>query len=88
MWDKTRPLFDDAPHYKRLIGKLNHHTATYPYVTYAIKLVSMFMHRQRELLWRATLHTLLYIKKAKCLYETWPYEDYAYPDLGYTYYDL
>ena len=52
----------DPGRYRRLIGKLIYLTVTRPNITFAIGVLSRFMHQPRETHWLAAMRVLAYIK--------------------------
>ena len=54
----------DANHYQRLLGKLIYLTVTRPDITYAVSVLSQFMHEPRMVHWGGALRVLAYIKCA------------------------
>ena len=54
----------DANRYLRLLGKLIHLTVTRPYITYAVSVLSQFMHEPHMVHWEGALRVLAYIKCA------------------------
>ena len=61
-WDDSKGIYEDAGRYRRLIGKLIYLTVTRPNISYAIGLLSQFIHKPREVHWQCALHVLAYIK--------------------------
>jgi hypothetical protein len=62
LWRDDTPLLGDACRYRRLIGKLIYLTVTRPDITFAVGVLSRFMHKPREVHWTAALKVLAYIK--------------------------
>ena len=54
--------FDDPRRYKRLIRKLTYLTVTIPDITFAVGVLSRFMHQPRETHWLAAMRVLAGIK--------------------------
>ena len=63
-WDTSSPLFEDANHYRRLLGKLIYLTITRPDIVYAVSVLSQFMQEPRRVHWEGALRVLAYIKRA------------------------
>ena len=63
-WDTSSPLFEDANHYRRLLGKLIYLTVTRPDIVYAVSVLSQFMQEPRQVHWEGALRVLTYIKRA------------------------
>ena len=87
LWDESSELFEDTGRYRRLIGKLIYLTVIQPNVTFAVGLISQFMHKLRVVHWKVSLHILAYLKSApgrgllyKCHGHT---KVVGYSDLGY-----
>ena len=57
-------LLDDLGQYRRLIGKFIYLTVTRHDITFAVGVLSRFMHQPREVHWTAALRTLAYIKSS------------------------
>jgi len=57
-------LLDDPGQYMQLIGKLIYLTVTRPDITFAVGVLSRFMHQPREVQWTAALRILAYIKSS------------------------
>ena len=55
MWDTSSEILENAARYRRLVGKLIYLTVTHPDITFAVGLVSQFMHQPREVYWKASL---------------------------------
>lgn len=55
-------LLADPESYHRLVGRLIYLSATRPDLTYAIHILSQFMHSPREEHWLAALKTVKYLK--------------------------
>jgi len=53
---------DDLRRYRRLIGKIIYLTVTRSNITFAVGVLSRFMHQPRETHWLATMRILTYIK--------------------------
>ncbi|XP_020246308.1 uncharacterized protein LOC109824184 [Asparagus officinalis] len=62
LWRDDTSLLDDAGRYRRLIGKLIYLTVTRPDITFAVGVLSRFMHKPREVHWTAALKILAYVK--------------------------
>ncbi|XP_020254244.1 uncharacterized protein LOC109831319 [Asparagus officinalis] len=62
LWRDDTSLLDDAARYRRLIGKLIYLTVTRPDITFAVGVLSRFMHKPREVHWTAALKILAYVK--------------------------
>jgi len=60
---------DDPRRYRRLIGKLIYLTVTKPNITFAVSLLSRFMHERREAHWSATLE--FWLKSRVVQEKTW-----------------
>jgi len=63
------PYFEDVSHYRRLVRNLIYLTVTWPDIAYIIRLVNQFMHKSRQIRWKAVLRILTCIKRfsGKCL---------------------
>jgi len=55
LWNEIEPLFEDDSQYRRLAGELIYLTVTRPDITYAIRLMSQFIYKPREIHWKAAL---------------------------------
>ena len=64
LWSTTSPLYSDPKWYRRLVGKLIYLTLTCPDITFAINVLSQFMHASREVHWEAAIRLLAYLKYA------------------------
>jgi len=64
LWRDNSHLLDDPGQYRRLIGKLIYLTVTRPDITFAVGVLSRFMHQPREVHWTAALRILAYIKSS------------------------
>ena len=88
LWCDSSNLFDDPGQCRRLIGKLIYLTVTRPDITFAVGVLSRFMHQPREVYWIAALRILTYIKSfpGKCLlYKKHEHiRIFGYSDSGYT----
>ncbi|XP_020243321.1 uncharacterized protein LOC109821552 [Asparagus officinalis] len=62
LWCDDTSLLDDVGRYRRLVGKLIYLTVTRPDITFAVGVLSRFMHKPREVNWTAALKILAYIK--------------------------
>ncbi|XP_020258624.1 uncharacterized protein LOC109835036 [Asparagus officinalis] len=62
LWRDDTSLLDDVGRYRRLIGKLIYLTVTRPDITFAVSVLSRFMHKPREVHWTAALKILAYVK--------------------------
>ena len=62
--DTSSPLFEDANHYRRLLGKLIYLTVTRLDIVYAVSVLSQFMQEPRRVHWERALRVLAYIKRA------------------------
>ena len=63
-WDTTSELLQDPGQYRRLIGKFIYLTVTQPDISYAVSLLSQFMHEPRKVHWNGALRVLAYVKGA------------------------
>ena len=63
LWFDNNDTLDDPERYKRLIGKLIYLTVTRPDITFAVGVLSRFMHQPRETHWLAAM--LPYIKSCQ-----------------------
>ena len=54
-WDTNSPMMADANRYRRLLGKLIYLTVTRPDITYAVSVLSQFMHEPRMVHWEGAL---------------------------------
>ena len=61
-WDNSSKSFDDVSQYRRLVGKLIYLTVTRPDISYAIRLLTQFVHEPRLVHWRSAFDVLAYIK--------------------------
>ena len=59
-WDSSSDLLEDPSQYKRLIGKLIYLTRLD--ISYAVSLLSQFMHKPRKVHWTGVLRVLSYVK--------------------------
>jgi hypothetical protein len=57
-------LFSDVDRYRRLVGKLIYLTVTRPNITYAVDVVSQYMHASRQPHYEVIYHILCYLKGA------------------------
>jgi len=64
LWCDSNHLLDDPGQYKRLIEKLIYLTVTKPDITYAVGVMSRFMHQPKKVHWTATLRILDYVKSS------------------------
>ncbi|XP_020262510.1 uncharacterized protein LOC109838480 [Asparagus officinalis] len=62
LWRDDTSLLDDAGRYRRLIGKLIYLIVTRPDITFAVGVLSRFMHKHREVHWITALKILAYVK--------------------------
>ncbi|XP_020266951.1 uncharacterized protein LOC109842493 [Asparagus officinalis] len=62
LWRDDTSLLDDAGQYRRLIEKLIYLIFTGPDITFAVGVLSRFMHKPREVHWTAALKILAYVK--------------------------
>jgi len=62
LWSDDSQTLDDLGKYRRLIGKLIYLTVTKSDITFAVGVLSRFMHQLRETHWSAALRILAYIK--------------------------
>ena len=73
--------------YRRLLGKLIYLTVTHPDITYAISVLSQFMHEPHMVHWEGALLVLVYIKRARGRGLIYRRHDHlhikAYSDAGY-----
>ena len=63
-WDTDSPMMADANRYRCLLGKLIYLTVTRPDITYAVSVLSRFMHEPRMVHWEGALRVLAYIKRS------------------------
>ena len=87
LWCDNIHLPDDPGQYKRLIEKLIYLTFTKPNITFAVGLLSRFMHQPKKVYWTAALRILVYIKSSSgkgLLYKKHGHVCiFGYSDLGY-----
>ena len=57
-------LLDDSGHYRRMNGKLIYLIITRPDITFAVRVLSRFIHQPRQVHWTAALRILVYIKNS------------------------
>ena len=57
-------MMADVNYYWRLLGKLIYLTVTHPDITYAVSVLSRFMHEPHMVHWEGALLVLVYIKRA------------------------
>ena len=57
-------LLEEADRYRRLIDKLIYLTVTCPNISFAVRLLSQFMHEPRQIHWQGALRVLTYIKNS------------------------
>ena len=62
LWFDCSHTLDDLGRYMRLIGKLIYLTVIRLDVTFAVRVLSRFMHQPREAHWLAAMRILVYIK--------------------------
>ena len=60
---KEGNLFEDPERYRRLVGKLNYLTVTYPDIAYSVSVLSQYMSSPTVSHWAAVEHTLCYLKE-------------------------
>ena len=60
-WDTDSPMMADANRYRDLLGKLIYLTFPRPDITYAVSVLSQFMHEPRIVRWEGLLQVLAYI---------------------------
>jgi len=86
LWYDNSHLLDDPGQYRRL-GKLIYLTVTRPDISFAVGVLSRFMHQPREVQWTATLKILAYIKSSPgkdLLYKKHEHVHiFGYSDSGY-----
>ena len=86
-WDTDSPMMADANRYRRLLGKLIYLTVTRPDITYAVSVLSQFMHEPRMVHWEGALRVLAYIKRSPSKGLIYRRHDHlrieAYSDAGY-----
>ena len=58
-------LFEDPERYRRLVGKLNYLTVTYPDIAHSVSVVSQYMSSLTVDNWAAVEHILCYLKGAQ-----------------------
>lgn len=75
--DDSSKSFDNAGRYRQLIGKLIYLTITRSDISYAMGLLSLFMHKPRLIHWLETLRVLAYIKST-------PSQGFVYRKHGHT----
>ena len=63
-WDTSSELLEDPGQYRRMIGKLIYLTVTRSDVSYAVSLLSQFMHESRRIHWSGALRILSFVKGA------------------------
>ncbi|XP_020262584.1 uncharacterized protein LOC109838556 [Asparagus officinalis] len=82
LWRDNNPLLDDAGQYRRMIGKLIYLT-----ITFAVLVLSKFMHKPRELHWTAAVRILAYVKSCpekRLLYKKHEHlHIFVFSDAGY-----
>ena len=61
-WDTSSDLLEDPSQYRRLIGKLIYLTVTRLDFSYAVSLLSQFMHESRKVHWIGAFCVLSYVK--------------------------
>jgi len=64
LWCDSSHLLDDPEQYKRLIGKLIYLIITRPDITFAVGVLSRFMHQPIKVYWTVALRTLAYVKSS------------------------
>ena len=64
LWCDISHLLDNPRQYKRLIRKLIYLIVTRPDITFAVGVLSRFMHQPREIHWTTALGILAYIKSS------------------------
>jgi len=62
LWFDDSHTLDDPGRFRRLIGKLIYLKVTRPDITFAVGVLSRFMHQFREAHWSAELRILIYLK--------------------------
>ena len=62
LWFDNSHTLDDPERYRTLIEKLIYLTVTRPYITFAVGVLSRFMHQPREIHWLVAMRILAYIK--------------------------
>ena len=62
LWSNDSHTLDDPGRYRRLIEKLIYLMVTRLYITFAVGVLSRFMHQPRETHWLAAMRVLTYIK--------------------------
>jgi len=62
LWLNDSHILDDLGRHKRLIRKLINLTVTRPDITFALGVLSKFMHQPRKTHWLAVIRVLTYIK--------------------------
>ena len=79
-WDNSSEVFKDVGRYKRLIEKLIYLTISRPDISYAVGLLSQFMHEPKMVHWQGALgilgRGLIYEKHGHLCVE-------AFSDFGY-----
>jgi len=87
LWCDNSHLLDDPGQYRRLIGKLIDLTVIRPDITFAVRVLSKFMHQPKEVHWTAALIILTYIKSSsgkRVLYKKHGHvRIFGYSDSGY-----
>jgi len=62
LWSDDSHILDDPGKYRRLIRKLIYHTVTRSDITFAVRVLSRFVHQPREAHWLIAMRILAYIK--------------------------
>ena len=62
LWFDDSHTLDDLRKYRRLIRKLIYLMVTRPDITFAVKVLSRFMHQLRDTHWLLAIRILIYIK--------------------------
>jgi len=60
LWSDDIHALDDSERYRRLIGKLIYLIVTTPDITFAIGVLSRFMHQSRETRWLVAISACLH----------------------------